>query len=218
MKVTTDACILGAWTPVFPGLKRVLDIGTGTGLLSLMLAQRSWEIAIDAVEIDMDAAQQARENFMASPWRERLKIVEGDVRDHPFMVKYDLIICNPPFFNNSLLSNDANKMVARHTVELSNKELADVILANLAEDGYASVLLPVTEYGVWKQLAEGGGMHEHGALLIKHRADAEVKRIVGLFSKSEPSFMEEETLVIMDGEGNYTEGFRELLKAFYLAL
>lgn len=114
MKVTTDACIQGAWTPVLPSVKNVLDVGTGTGILALMLAQKNSEITVDAIEVDKDAAGQARANVAGSPWRERINILEGDVRNYPFDKRYDLIITNPPFFSNSLLGDDVNKNLARH--------------------------------------------------------------------------------------------------------
>src|SRR5205085_2984467 len=105
MKVSTDACIQGAWTPIEPFVKNVLDIGTGTGLLSLMVAQRNNHILIDAIELDENAAQQATENIHASPWGDRINIVNGDIRNYTFNRQYDLIICNPPFFQNSLLGD-----------------------------------------------------------------------------------------------------------------
>src|SRR4051812_8170670 len=98
MKVTTDACIQGAWCPISPDVKAVLDIGAGTGLLSLMLAQRNDDICIDAIEYDKDAAIQAAGNVLASGWRDRISILYADVRDHRFARRYDLIISNPPFF------------------------------------------------------------------------------------------------------------------------
>ena len=105
MKVSTDACIQGAWTPVTDNVKHVLDIGTGTGLLSLMLAQRYSNITIDAIEIDADACGQAKENIAASPWADRIKLTEIDINDYAPAQRYDMIICNPPFFLNTLLGS-----------------------------------------------------------------------------------------------------------------
>src|SRR5688500_11779251 len=105
MKVSTDACIQGAWTPIADNVKDVLDIGAGTGLLSLMLAQRNYDIRIDAVELDVEAAQQAKENVASSPWKDRVEVIQADVTQHSFTKLYDMVICNPPFFNNSLLGD-----------------------------------------------------------------------------------------------------------------
>jgi tRNA1Val (adenine37-N6)-methyltransferase len=218
MKVTTDACIQGAWTPVLPDVKQVLDIGTGTGLLAIMLAQRSANVIIDAIEFDADAAQQAQENITASPWNDRINIIERDVRGYSFLHKYDLIISNPPFFNNSLLSNDVNKDMARHTLHLSFNDLLHVIITNLADDGYASILLPYPEYQLWNALALEAGLFEIDKLLISHTEHAPVKRVVSIFSKKEPSFVDEEKLYIKDAGQNYAQDFIDLLSPFYLNL
>lgn len=217
MKVTTDACIQGAWTPVQAGVSRVLDIGTGTGLLALMLAQRDPGITIDAIELDHEAAEQASENIAASPWSERINILEGDVCKFPFSHKYDLIITNPPFFNNSLLSGNAQKDVARHTLTLSYDDLLQVMDDNLTKDGYASILLPYPEYQEWSQIAGGKGWNEHGRLHVRHRQGAAVKRVVGLFSRDSVAINEQE-LVIQDGHGKYTPAFSQLLSPYYLDL
>jgi tRNA1Val (adenine37-N6)-methyltransferase len=216
MKVTTDACIQGAWSPLLPQVKRVLDIGTGTGLLSLMLAQRNPDVIIDAIELDSDAAAQAKENVLASAWHDRVSVVKGDVCDCPFSHKYDLVISNPPFFNNSLLSDKANKNMARHTGFLSYVALLKVIEENLSGEGYASVLLPFAEYQVWSKLIQEAGWTEFARLFVKHTPDAAAKRVVCVFSKQAlPA--KEETLVIKD-DGVYTAEFTSLLSPYYLDL
>ncbi len=218
MKVTTDACIQGAWTPVLPHVKRVLDIGAGTGLLALMLAQRNPDIIIDAIELDSDAAGQARENIAASAWKDRIQVLEGNVCNYPFTEKYDLIISNPPFFNNSLQSDKANKNMARHTNTLSYKDLIQVVNDNLQDDGYVSILLPYPEYFIWKDLLQEGGWNEIDKLAIRHRHEAAVKRIVSLFSKQEIAAVKEHILIIQDSDGNYTPEFTDLLSPYYLDL
>lgn len=218
MKVTTDACILGAWVPVLPEVKRVLDIGAGTGLLSLMLAQRSSDAIIDAIELDGDAAAQAMENIDESPWKERINIIEGDVCGHHFANKYDLIISNPPFFNDSLLSDKAQKNMARHTGALSYAALTDVCVNNLNENGYIAILLPYTEYRVWDDIAIGAGLIPFGKLSVRHRPGAQVKRVVALYSKVDGMATIEEELVIQDADNSYTTLFRDLLGPYYLDL
>ena len=218
MKVTTDACIQGAWTPLLPNVKRVLDVGTGTGLLALMLVQRSKDIRIDGIEFDKDAATQATENVKASEWNERLKIIEGDARNYSSPNKYDLIISNPPFFNNSLLGDKESKNMARHTLSLTYTDLLKVLENNVAEDGYASIMLPIIESRQWKELLLQNGWFEVGSLSVSHGAQAPVKRIVGLFSKKKITVIKECTLTIRRDETNYTEAFIDLLSPFYLNL
>ncbi|MGN6568280.1 MAG: tRNA1(Val) (adenine(37)-N6)-methyltransferase, partial [Flavipsychrobacter sp.] len=123
MKVSTDACIQGAWTPIHDHVRHVLDIGTGTGLLSLMLAQRDPRMHIDAVELDEQAATQAKENIVSSPFSERIDIIHGDAKEYQANQQYDLIICNPPFFQNSLLGDNSKRNTARHTLSFSYEDL-----------------------------------------------------------------------------------------------
>lgn len=216
MKVTTDACIQGAWTPILPSVKRVLDIGTGTGLLSLMLAQRSDDVIIDAIEFDKDAASQAADNVNTSPWKGRINIIEGDVRTHQFRDKYDLIISNPPFFNNSLLSDKEAKNNARHTLSLTYTDLLNAVTENLSEGGYISILLPAEEYMLWNELMAVHGWAEFGKLSVNHKPGALVKRIVGLFSKAD-RVVTEQSLTIHNDNG-YTREFIDLMAPFYLNL
>ncbi len=218
MKVTTDACIQGAWTPVLPGVKRVLDIGAGTGLLSLILAQRNPDIVIDAIEFDKEAAAQAIENINASPWKGRVNIIARDVRDYISEDKYDLIITNPPFFNNSLLGDKQTRNVARHTLSLTYEELLKAISANLNNNGYFSILLPHAEYAQWQQLAVESSFQEFQRLSISHTPGAPVKRVVGLFRQKKLIARIEETLIIKRYEKCYTPAFIDLLAPFYLDL
>ncbi len=218
MKVTTDACIQGAWTPAQPGIERILDIGAGTGLLSLMLAQRTQDGIIDAIEYDSHAAKQAVENVVASPWRNRINVIEGDVCQHVFRHKYDLIVTNPPFFNNSLLSDKAEKNNARHTVSLSYEELFRVINENLADDGYASVLLPFPEYLQWKVLLDDANYFEVDRLHVRHTAHSAVKRVVSICNKRQTAESSETTLTIKGDDNKYTPEFTQLLAPFYLDL
>jgi len=218
MKITTDACIQGAWTPFSAGVTRVLDIGAGTGILSLMLAQRKPDIVIDAVEFDHEAAMQAVENVRASAWNERINILEGDIRNYIAPARYDLIISNPPFFNNSLLSGKANKNLARHTLSLSYSDLLQAIDNNLNQGGYASIMLPYTEYLKWKDGLDENNWYESGRLFIRHREEAVIKRVVTLFGKTWNPEIKEDTLIIKGNENLYTPEFTDLLSPFYLNL
>lgn len=218
MKVSTDACIQGAWTPVSSSTKTALDIGTGTGLLSLMVAQRNSVIKIDALEIDSSAAQQARDNITASPWADRITVVEADVRQYSFAKKYDLIICNPPFFINSLLSDKHERNQARHNLSLSFKELLSVIKLNLHKGGYASVLLPVAEHKIWKSLVEANGWKVNHELHIIPRIGQTANRIISLCNANAAKESMEEELIIRSHDDQYSAEFREMLSPFYLKI
>ena len=217
MKVSTDACIQGAWTPVAKGVRNVLDIGTGTGLLSLMLAQRNNDIYIDAIELDETAAMQARENMEASPWRGRIKVFQGDVRIFPFDKQYDMVICNPPFFNNSLLGDSEERNNARHTLSLAYEDLLDVLSKVLMPEGYASILLPYAEHQQWEMLLEKNGWGINRKLLVQPRSGSLPNRVVSICTKDSQQAVTE-GLIIYEGQHEYTAEAKELLKAFYLRL
>ncbi|MBE2288336.1 MAG: methyltransferase [Chitinophagaceae bacterium] len=217
MKVTTDACIQGAWTPLPKKTKRILDIGTGTGLLALMMAQRTENTLIDAVEYDATAAEQAKENVSHSPWSNRITVQCNDIRAYDSSEKYDAIICNPPFFDNALLGPKHEKNTARHTIALTKEELAMAVVKHLSPEGHVSILLPVPEYRYWLNVAEGYGLFPRAILLIRHRPGSEAKRIVAIMSLSNTGYgAVEHQLTIMQEDGTYTEQFREMLRPFYL--
>ena len=218
MKVTTDACILGAWTPITEHASNILDIGTGTGLLALMLAQINDHANIDAIELNTDAATQARENIASSPWAKRINLIEGDIKDHSAAHKYDLIICNPPFFNDSLLGPVDARNKARHTISLSYQDLFNSIEKNLTDSGIASVLLPWPESKIWETLAEGKNWHIINTLSIKHKDSAVVKRKVILIGRNAPLVRRSEILVIQNHDGTYTERFKGLMTPYYMNL
>ena len=222
MKVCTDACLFGAWVAEQVKsqklkVKNVLDIGAGTGLLSLMLAQKT-NAAIDAVEIDEAAAIQAQQNFETSPWKERLKVYCTSVQQFNSSANqlYDLIISNPPFFENDLKSNDTKRNLALHSAELSLEELLQAITKHLREDGLFAVLLPYHRTEYFENLAkEKYFLLEK--VLIKQTPKHDYFRSVLLFSKLPGEYSEKE-IIIMNEDGRYTNEFTELLKDYYLYL
>lgn len=216
MKVTTDACIQGAWTPT-NNAKKILDIGAGTGLLSLMMAQRAANAQITAAELDITAAKQAGENVSATPWNDRVQVIQTDIRIFESNDKYDLIISNPPFFNNSLLSDKDARNKARHTASLSYDDLFNAINLNMSETGIASVLLPRPESDIWEDMIGRHGWHIHRTLLIKHTEGAAIKRVV-LIAGRRPAQRIDEVLTIKLADGDYTPDFKQLLAPFYLLL
>lgn len=217
MKVSTDACIQGAWTPIKDDVKKVLDIGAGTGLLSLMLAQRKPGVIIDAVEVDSAAAHQARQNFKDSPWTEQLNVFCADINSWEHDTQYDMIICNPPFFQKSLLGPDKQRNTVRHTLTLNYEQLFRALDKYLSQDGYASVLLPVAEHMVWEQMLVSNGWSISEKLIVRPGKGFSPNRVVSLCSKK-ASKLKEYELCIYNEDKSYTEAFIELLKPYYLNL
>lgn len=217
MKVTTDACILGSWVPI-PATGNFLDIGTGTGLLCLMLAQRS-NGEIDAVEIDEESFQQAKENVRRSPWFQRVRVIHSDIRRFQTEKKYNFIICNPPFFEEHLKSPSLKKNIARHDAALNAMTLlnsAERLL--IRPNGRLGVLFPFDQSGDFLSAAEKKELFLHQKLLIRDHRQKESTRCVMVFGYQPTSEIQTETLIIKDDSGNYTPQFVELLKDFYLHL
>lgn len=219
MKVCTDACILGAYTADQLSTQtnsHILDIGTGTGLLPLMLAQKN-PSRIDGVEMDKDAWVQAGQNFRQSPWGDRLIALHGDIREMEFLKKYDFIISNPPFYQQALKSKDHRDNQARHATELNLESLADTISRNLGPEGGFSILLPPVPFDHFIRLAGKEGWHPSNILSIRPSAKKSIFRDIGIFTKQRAKCMEEE-LIIQGPNESYTEGFRSLLKEYYLEI
>ena len=224
MKVTTDACLFGAWIAEEVKsqklkVKSVLDIGTGTGLLSLMFAQKNPEIKIDSIEIDKDAAEQARINAGSSPWKEQINIVHDDVKAFSFEKEFDLIISNPPFYENEIRSATDSKNVAHHSENLSLKELLAIIKNNLSKTGSFFLLLPYKRNEEVKKLFKDHELNISKILFIRQSVKHDYFRI---FIKGSLNAEEKETefneLSIWDEQQQYTNEFVSLLKDYYLHL
>ena len=215
MKVCTDACILGAYARLGVG-GRVLDIGTGTGLLALMAAQRNPTARIDAVEVDDVAYGQAVENVARTPFVNRVWVWHGRIQDFDRPEPYDRILTNPPFFTNHLRSPDAAVNRALHTDELPVDELITAVIRLLKPDGQWWVLLPPYETGKLTKLAQAAGLLPVKRLLLRHQTKKPVFRVITGYS-FEQLEMVEETLVIREADGKtYTPEFQTLLRDFYL--
>jgi len=218
MKVSTEACIFGAWIPVEDiEANSILDIGAGTGLLSLMLAQRT-HIPIEAIEIDIEAAQQCKLNFDNSPWMARLQLHTGNVFEFAKGCnQYDLIVSNPPFYTASLKSDSSTKNLAKHdTGDFNKKDFAKCINQLLSNTGSAYILYPKLEADEFTSLAEGVGLFVREVLVIRNQSSKAIFRVVLQVSKQAISD-ETEILNIRQGQ-NHTAQFEELLKDYYLKL
>ena len=222
MKVCTDACLFGASVADKAATSRVhvshtLDIGTGTGLVSLLFAQKNPDALIDAVEIEENAFEQAKQNFENSPWKDRLTIFHSDVKDFTASTRYDLIICNPPFYENELLSAEKNKNIAKHDKGLTLKELIGIINLSITDTGTFAILLPYHRLSYFEDLATENKFYLEEKILVKQTPVHNFFRGMLWFGKRESAPATKE-LTIRDKEGNYTDEFTALLKDYYLTL
>ncbi len=220
-KVSTDACLLGAAADL-TGATRVLDIGTGTGLLALMAAQRAPTAEMEAIEIDLLAAAQAAANAAASPWAGRIAVrplslaAYAATRPAPF----SHIICNPPFFRRSLAPPDAARATARHAgaASLTFGDIVGFAAAHLRPGGTLTVLLPPPEMQHFVQEAVMSNLPLRAQLAVRHRPGGRITRCISEFGHVAPAAVQARELVIQDADGAYSTEFRALLAGFYLAL
>jgi len=224
MKVTTDSCLFGAWVAnresSIVNSPKVLDIGTGTGLLALMFAQNNSDATIDAIEIDKDAAEQACENVLESPWVNRINIIQADIREKKdTLPKYDIIISNPPFHENQLVSTDSGKNKAYHSSELTLGELLRIISALITAEGQFYMLLPYYRLEETRNLMLKMRLGIQTLVKVKQSPDHDFFRIMieGKRHLNAADHTERE-LSIWDEKKEYSPDFTNLLKDFYLYL
>jgi tRNA1Val (adenine37-N6)-methyltransferase len=217
MKVGTDAVLLGAWVTVGQA-QTILDIGTGNGTIALMLAQRSLETAaIAAVEIETTELMQTKENFNSSPWYDKIHLHHTSIQNFFPEEKYDLIVSNPPFFNNSQRPPDARRHQARHTVTLSYQELIDAALRLLKNNGMFNVILPFTEGLQFIELARSHGLFCTRQHSFRTRSEKPIERWLLEFSKVQTNTEMGEVLLYGDNE-KWSEGYKKLTADFYLGI
>ena len=215
MKVCTDSCILGAWTSGhMQRSEKILDIGTGTGLLALMLAQNSNAI-IDGIESDPGSIAQASENILQSSFSNRIRIIDGDARHFSFPYKYDFIISNPPFYESDLHSPDQKKNRARHEVSLTLDELVAVIRSCLLKSGRFSILLPFHREDYFEMLAASNGFFLQKKLTIRQTPKHPPFRSICLYGYEKTEALISDELTIKDSDGKYSREFSELMKEYY---
>lgn len=217
MKVCTDSCLFGAWITIPENYKSILDIGTGTGLLSLMLAQKI-NAKIEAIEIDENAFAQATINFNNSIWKDRLTCYSGDIKTFPFTKKYDFIVCNPPFYKDEFLSNSHGEKIAKHSLFLTLKELMISFNKLLTDDGKFAILLPYYRKEEFEKLAAQYFFIPEKTLDIKQTPKHDFFRYAGIFSKQTNTKQTNQEIIIKSSEDNYSNEFIELLESYYLYL
>ena len=211
MKVCTDACLFGAWIADETSgkqIQRILDIGSGTGLLSLMLAQAT-DSVIDAVEIDENAYQQTLENFTASPWHQRLNGHRGAVQEYNTHFLYDLIVCNPPFYENDVRSPDPKKSVAMHSTQLSVDELIKNMKRLLAPGGTIAILIPHSRMEQIERILKANQLFIEKKILVKQTEKHQPFRCMYMLKEIFSQYSERK-ITVKD------EDFNSLLKSYYL--
>lgn len=221
MKVGTDGILLGAWcSPCDTNVAtpRILDIGTGTGLIALMLAQRNPRALVDAIEIDSAACEQAAENLAASPWSERLLAISGCVKNLRVDWKYDLIVSNPPWFSDSLKSPSDARNNARHDDTLNALDLLVSVDRLLTRDGRFSTVLPSPRGRTFIENAAQSGLHCVRHCQVQPKAEKLPARCLLEFSRTPPaSELVPETLIVETAtRHDYTPAFQDLTRDFYL--
>ncbi len=219
MKIGTDGVLLGAWATVENKPTSILDIGAGTGILSLMLAQRCLAENIEALEIDEDAYEQCVENFESSSWADRLFCYHAGLDEFMDELEepYDLIISNPPFYSEDVSSGNASRDNARQNQSLPFDELLEGVSKLLAEEGLFATIIPFKEETAFITLAESFGLFPNRVLRVKGNPSAEIKRSLLEFSFEEKKVSEDE-LTIEIKRHEYTLAYQELTKAFYLKM
>jgi len=219
MKIGTDGVLLGAWTPIINNPYNVLDIGAGTGILSLMLAQRSNAEQIDAIEIDEDAYEQCVENFEASPWGDKLFCFHAGLDefvDEP-EDEYDLIISNPPFYTDDYKSDNTSRDLARFEDALPFEELIEATALLLSDNGIFSVIIPYKEEERFVSMCKELDLFPLKITRVKGTPTSEIKRSLLAFCRIEQTPLIDE-LVIEISRHNYTPEYIELTKEFYLKM
>ena len=217
MKVGTDGTLLGAWASLPDSEGAILDIGTGTGLIAIMAAQRAPEAHITAIDIDTDCVEQARDNVSATPWSDRIEVVGSPLQEFFPSHTFDSIISNPPYFIDSLLSPDAARTTARHTTTLSFEDLVGGVLRLLAEDGTFSLILPPTEYSRFLSEARGR-LFEKRRCEVWSTPESDVKRIMAELTKTPPQDLPLVSRLIIEDKGpmGYSDEYKTLTRDFYL--
>ena len=220
MKVTTDACLFGAWCAEGCRLdnvdgQKVLDIGTGTGLLSLMVAQKN-KVCIDAVEIDKGAADQATRNVNDSPFKDTITVIQTAIQEWT-PTNYDVIISNPPFYENELSSAQQQKNIAHHGDGLKLETLFSIISDKLSDSGYFYLLLPYKRKAAIEKLLQQAGFFLEKEVTVKPSVKHLPFRLL-LKGRKLPTTCITETLCIYNEEKQYTHEFMTLLRDYYLYL
>jgi len=220
MKVGTDGCLLGAWVGV-EGAIRILDIGTGTGLIAIMMAQRNPLASIEGIDIDESAIDEATTNMKGSPWSDRLQAIQTSLQDFAVLRtnRYDLIVSNPPFFIAGKMPENQSLAAAKHAVSLSPLELIQGIVPLLLPEGRLGLILPPIEGAAFVKMAEKDfGFYLNKLTLVRPKKDKKVERWLIEMSRIPTELLHNELVIQYEARNDWTPSFTLLLKDFYLKM
>ncbi len=216
MKVGTDGILLGAWASAISP-KTILDIGTGSGVIAIMMAQK-FDAVIDAIEIEQDSFLQAEENIRNCKWYNRISIYNTSFQDFfkTSQTKYDLIVCNPPFFTNSLKSKGEGRTIARHNDSLPFRELIEGASKLLSEEGCFCVVLPIEDGANFVSIASTFGLNLVEQVNVKPNYEKPTKRLLLKFQFRNKSLTETTLCIETDQRHHYSDDYKQLTSDFYL--
>ena len=214
-RVGTDGVLLGAWARV-EDAKRIMDIGTGSGLVALMAAQRSPLAKVLGIDVDTESVRQARENVSKSPFADRVEILEVDVRGFRSDELYDCILCNPPFFTEDTLSPDASRARARHAELLRFSELTEAVARLLSQDGWFHVILPVNAENEFVNQCFMLGLKLVRRCYVRTVQRKVPKRVLLSFAQEGPISTGYEELLLQNPDGSRSVAYADLTRNFYL--
>jgi len=217
MKIGTDSVLLGAWTPCGDET-RILDIGTGSGILALMMAQRNNKTVIEAIEIDSNAAELAQINVQLSPWPNQIYILNSSIQEFASksQSKYSLIISNPPFFSDSLKAPDKARNIARHNDTLPIKDMLEATSKMLTDTGKAAFIIPADAFENWRIEASNLLLYPAFVTRVKSSPSHNPYRVMVVFTRDKMKDIIDNELPIYSSMNIYTNEYRELTKEFYL--
>ena len=214
LKVGTDAMLLGAFLET-ENKTKCLDVGAGTGVLSLMVAQRNAEIEINAVEIDELSAEECQLNFKESKWSNRLLVVNSDIFDFTPKMRYDLIVINPPFYTSTYNNEDKRIATAKHAAYMDAEKLIKKLQSLIDPSGHLWVIIPEQSFSEWNSHFEKNGIRVQKKINIKSKYSKEPHRVIVCFGKTTHINVEESTFVIRNEDNSYTNEYIELTKDFH---
>ena len=216
MKVGTDGTLLGAWAVLERNDGRILDIGTGTGLMALMMAQRYPEARVTAIDIDAAAVEQANENVQDSPFAERIQVSQADVNAFETLEPYDAIVCNPPYFDKALTCPDNQRTQARHTLTLSYRQLMAAAWRLLSDEGLFSVIIPNDYFQQMESEVHLAGFFQTRIYGVRTVVGKPIKRYLIELRKHPKKELIKKDVMIENASNVRSEWYQELTKDFYI--